>query len=257
MTPVDVNAVRTLLRPQAIGWSLRHVPECSSTQDLAKEAIGQGAGEGWVVSSDYQRAGRGRRGASWVAPPGSALLASLVLEPPSSLTPLSPLLAGVAVVDGIEAACGLRADLKWPNDVMVGVNKLAGILVEHPPGRPVIIGIGVNVTVEASAFPARMAATSLLIELGRAVPVEGLLAAILTGLDTTLSQAGRGGPGWVIDAWRQRTSMLGQSITYEVGGREQRGIAEDLTDDGALLVRRGDGTVEPLYAGAVRRVRKT
>lgn len=249
MTTLDVDAVQAQLQAHAIPWSVRHVPECSSTQDLAAEAAAAGQGAGLVVSTDFQRSGRGRHGASWVAPRGTALLVSVLLEPAAAVLPLCPLLAGIAVVDGIAAACGLRAELKWPNDVMVGSRKLAGILVQHPPGRLVIIGIGVNVGLEAA--PSRTRATSLTRELGRPVAREPLLAAILTAL----SSAAGAGPPSVLEGWRGRSSTIGRRIVFEDRGRERSGIAEALLEDGALLVRLADGTAERLVAGAVRHVR--
>lgn len=252
---LDVDAVHAQLQADAFPWSVRHVPECSSTQDLAAEAAAVGQGAGLVVSTDFQRSGRGRRGASWVAPRGTALLVSILLEPAAALLPLCPLLAGIAVVDGIASCSGLRAELKWPNDVMVGGRKLAGILVQHPPGRLVIIGIGVNVSLEAGAFPPGVRATSLSLEAGRPVGREPLLAAILTALSSAVTRAAGAGPTSVLDAWRGRSSMIGRRIVFEDGGRERSGVAEALMEDGALLVRLADGTPERLVAGEVRHVR--
>ena len=252
--PLDVAAVEARLKARGIPWAIRHVPECSSTQDLAAEAAAAGRGAGLVVSTDFQRSGRGRRDARWIAPRDTALLVSVLLEPSPSLLPLCPLLAGVAVVDGIAAAGGPRADLEWPNDVTVGGRKLAGILVQHPPGPLVIVGIGVNVSAEAAAFPAGARATSLALELGRPVLREPLLAAILAALFDRSTRATEAGPRSVLRAWRRRSRMIGRRIAFEDAGRQRTGIAAGLLEDGALLVRLEDGALERLYAGAVRHV---
>ena len=253
--PLDVEAVQARLQASAIPWSIRHLAECSSTQDLAQEAALGGHGPGLVVSTDFQRTGRGRRGGIWTAQPGSSLLVSILLQPPPALLPLTPLLAGIAVVQGIESSCGLSAELEWPNDVMAGGRKLAGILVQRPPGPMAVVGIGVNVGAAPSGLEDGARATSLNSELGRAVAREPLLAAILEAVARGQQQAVLSGPAWVRQAWLARTSMMGRRLTFEDGSTERVGTAQDLLEDGALVVRLDDGSPLRLVAGAVRHVR--
>ena len=253
--PLDSEAVRARLAGSAVRWSIRHVSQCSSTQDLAEEAVRRGEGAGLVLSTDFQRSGRGRRGGNWIAPPGSALLVSVLLEPLPRLLPLTPLLAGIAVVDGIAACCGLQTELKWPNDVMVRDRKLAGILVHRPPGPLAIAGIGVNVATHPTGPMEGADPTSLASELGRSVAREALLAAILEAVADGLRQAGGAGPSWVRSAWLARSSMIGRRFAFEQDGAERIAIAQDLLEDGTLLLRTDDGTPVRLLAGAVRHLR--
>src|SRR4030081_404650 len=104
-----------------------------------------GAGQGWTVVTDLQLEGRGRRGRPWIAPDGTALLFSTILQPPVDVLALLPLLAALSVAGGIEVATGVVPELKWPNDILFKGHKLAGILLEHPGGAAVVLGVGVNV----------------------------------------------------------------------------------------------------------------
>ncbi|HET9051986.1 MAG TPA: biotin--[acetyl-CoA-carboxylase] ligase, partial [Candidatus Dormibacteraeota bacterium] len=133
------------------GFRLRVTARTPSTQDLAASAARAGAPAGWCDVAEEQSAGRGRLGRRWEAPPGAALLASIVLRPRGRLTWV-PIAAGLAVADAVRETCGVAARLKWPNDVLAGPGKLAGILAEvEPRGAPVpavVLGIGVNVAVD-------------------------------------------------------------------------------------------------------------
>ncbi|HYM50358.1 MAG TPA: biotin--[acetyl-CoA-carboxylase] ligase, partial [Candidatus Limnocylindrales bacterium] len=168
--------------------------------------------------------------------------------------PLTPLLSGVAVVDGIRAACGLQAELEWPNDVMVADRKLAGILVRHPPGDAVIVGIGINVSAHPGSAEVAAPATAIAEALHRPVDREPVLAAILAALDAYLETA-REGPTPILDAYRRRTSMLGKRIAYVMDGADRIAIARDVLEDGRLLVELPDGGLAQLVAGRVRQVR--
>jgi BirA family biotin operon repressor/biotin-[acetyl-CoA-carboxylase] ligase len=128
------------------------VPSCSSTQDL----LGPGDPEGAVVATDEQTAGRGRLGRVWSAPPGTAILCSVLLRPPPGRRlPELSLVAGVAVADAVEEANGLAAQIKWPNDVLVNRKKVAGILAEGREGA-VVVGIGLNVNQTRDELPPRV-----------------------------------------------------------------------------------------------------
>jgi BirA family transcriptional regulator, biotin operon repressor / biotin---[acetyl-CoA-carboxylase] ligase len=253
MNSFDLERARARLTVGELSWSLQYEAACESTQDLARVAAAQGADQGWTIVTDFQRGGRGRLGRTWVAPQGQALLFSTVLRPPIDVLPLLPLLAAVTVAGGIEAATAAAPDLKWPNDVVLNRKKLAGILLERPAGPAVVLGVGVNVNQSAEDLPE--AATSLRIELGRPVEREALLAAILNDLANAYDRADREGVDWIVPAWRSRTSMLGKAITFHRDGAVISGLAEDIGDDGALLVRMADGARIALVAGEVEQVR--
>ena len=224
-----------------------------STMDAAAALARAGALHGTVVVADEQTQGRGRRGTTWASPPGAGLYFSFVarpLSPPHALSLLT-LAVGVAVREGIEDATGLAADLKWPNDLLVGRRKLAGILAEGlavgAPEQAVIIGIGVNV--QTAAYPAdvRTRATSIEDELGRRVDRGLLFAAILIALSDRLAQLGRA-PGDILQTWRAASpNAIGTLVEWE--GRN--GVTAGIDDGGALLVKTPAG-VERIIAGELQ-----
>jgi BirA family biotin operon repressor/biotin-[acetyl-CoA-carboxylase] ligase len=228
----------------------------SSTNDLAAAFAERGVREGCVIIADTQTAGRGRHGRPWCSPPGAGLYVSLVMRPPQRVVPLLTVGAGVAIAEGIRAATGLAPALKWPNDVHVGSRKLAGILAEAgsiPGGaQHVVLGFGINVL--PAAYPREIAerATSLEGELGRSVDRGAVLAECLAALAARYDDLQRGRPAIVLDAWRAfARPMFGRPVEWD--GREgtQRGVAEDVDDSGALVVRTEAGRAR-LISGEIR-----
>lgn len=220
-----------------------------STMDEAAALVSKGAAHGVVVAAREQTAGRGRRGATWASPPGAGLYLSFIARPREQRTiPLITIAAGVAVRDGIAQSTGLEAALKWPNDVLAGPRKLAGILAEgHAFGTPaqaVVIGVGVNV--RRASYPPDVAAraTSIEDELGRAFDSDVLLAAIVANLDRRLAGLAQD-PGDILQAWRA-ASPSAQGTRVEWDGRD--GITAGVDDAGALLVKTSAG-VERIIAG--------
>lgn len=245
----------------SLGHPRVHLRRTDSTNDRARQLAMAGAAHGTAVTADEQSAGRGRQGRSWLAPPRSALLCSLVLRDPP---PLLSLIAGVAVCDAVGEhpmaghapwAHGKQAQVKWPNDVVVGPNlgKLAGILVE---GRPqegwAVLGIGLNVAVRIEQLPAELRARAASLELeGSAIEptFERLLKALITRLAEPLDAT--------LQAWRTRDALYGRDIAWDLSGARdprgpgEHGRAEGIDDKGQLLVRREDGTTTALNAGEV------
>jgi BirA family transcriptional regulator, biotin operon repressor / biotin---[acetyl-CoA-carboxylase] ligase len=231
-------------------WLVERYDVVDSTQDIARERLR----EGRVVVAAWQRAGRGRHGRAWTAPPGRALLFSAVVSPAAQVAPVLPLLAGVAVRDAIAATTGMAAELKWPNDVLAGGAKLAGILVERPAGPFAVLGVGINANLEAADLPSD-AATSLLILTGHPVDLDALLGAVLAQLDEWLRRAASAGADAIVRAWRERTRMLGREVEVVLPDRTAHGVAEDITDAGGLRLRYPDGRREVFVAGDIRRLR--
>lgn len=238
-------------------WRLVRVGETGSTNaDVAAEAA-RGEPEGLVVVADHQSAGRGRLDRAWVAPPGTALTVSALLRPvevPVVRWSLLPLVAGVAVASAVREMCGVDARLKWPNDVLVGERKLAGLLAERV-GDAAVLGIGLNVTITAEQLPTPNA-TSLRVE-GATVDREHLLEAVLDALEHRYaSWRGPGGDAATLDAYRELCATLGRPVRVLLpGDRILDGVATDVGATGALVVRAGDGTVHELAAGDVVHVR--
>jgi len=233
------------------GIDVRRHRVLPSTMDAAASLAHEGAGHGVVVVADEQTAGRGRRGTQWASPPGAGIYFSFVARPrSSSTTPLITLAAGVGVREGIRAATGLAADLKWPNDLIVGTRKLAGILAEGlaigTPDQAVIIGVGINI--KPAAYPPDVAAraTSLEGELGRPVDGDEVLDRVLIGLWDRLALLDQN-PSDILQAWRAASpNAIGTRVEWD--GRH--GITAGIDDNGALLVNTADG-IERIIAGAL------
>jgi BirA family transcriptional regulator, biotin operon repressor / biotin---[acetyl-CoA-carboxylase] ligase len=220
-----------------------------------------------VLVAEEQTAGRGRMGRSWVSIPGAALTFSVLLRPvavPAARRGWLPLLTGVAVASAVRSVAGVDAVLKWPNDVLVGDRKLAGILAEQSPtGSAVVVGIGLNVATPAESLPvspAGLPATSLLVE-GATVSREDVLLGILGQLERWYV-AFRADPDpartGLLAAYRELCATLGRTVRVELpGGRVLTGIATDIDTDGRLLISddvAGD-SLTPVSAGDVVHVR--
>ena len=220
----------------SLGRPRLHLRATTSTNDRARELATAGAPHGTLVTASEQTAGRGRQGRTWAAPAGQALLCSLVLR---SADPLLPLRAGLAVAD----VAGAAARVKWPNDVLLDGRKLAGVLVEARPQEGwAVLGIGLNASVDLAALPAELrdrAAT-----LGRPpAALEATLDELLAALERRLAEPAAA----TLAALRERDALLGAAIRWEGGTGTGAGIA----DDGALLLRRADGSTTALAAGEV------
>lgn len=235
-------------------YRIVRLDETGSTNDDAKQLARAGAPEGTVVVAERQTAGRGRRGRSWITPPGTALTFSVVLRPDIAPTqvPLLVFLAAAAVRQAAEevleeaagGAPGPDVLIKWPNDVVVENRKLCGILVETNADRDqvhwCIVGIGVNVNQQADEFPPdlRQQATSLRQLAGGPVDKDALLSRILSGLASLYETALNDRFAGLLAEVRRWSATLGRSVrVYEADGSWWDGIAEEIRDDGALLVR--------------------
>lgn len=218
-----------------LGAPRLHLREIDSTNQRARELAASAAPHGTLITAASQNAGRGRQGRRWQAPPGRALLMSLLLRRWPRLLPLA---AGVAVAE--EAAP--EAQVKWPNDVLVDGRKVAGILVE---GRPqegwMVLGIGLNVAVRVEDLPAELRDRAA--GLGRApADVEPTLERLLAGLERWLAAS----EAEVLDAVRARDALAGRDIRWAAGS----GRAQGVDSQGRLVVATAGGQVA-LDAGEV------
>jgi BirA family transcriptional regulator, biotin operon repressor / biotin---[acetyl-CoA-carboxylase] ligase len=246
MIPADLEGALDRYR-DPVRWH----ESVASTMDVASVWAEEGAGHGCVVGAEEQTAGRGRRGHEWSSPPGAGLYFSFIARPSSSLgLSLLTLAAGVAVQAGIRAATGFEAELKWPNDVMVGRRKLAGILAEGSSigtsRQFVIIGVGINVL--PASYPPEVAtrATSLGDELDRAIDRGEVLYQTVSRLHTWLYDAGEK-PADVLTNWLQRApNAHGTRVEWDGG----RGVTAGVDLSGALLVETPAG-LERIISGEV------
>ena len=252
--PFDVTRFHTLLRTKSFGRNLIFEPSVGSTMDLARDAALHGATEGTVALADEQTAGRGRLGRSWITPPAANIAATLLLRPPASVLRDVAMIAPLAICHAVQDIAGIRAGIKWPNDVQIRAKKLAGILIETdltaPHGGFVLVGSGINVNFDPREHAEiRDIATSLRAELGRDTDREELLAAYLAHFEQLYAAAQSGES--IRDRWRERLITLGKDVRATWQGGSAEGIAEDVDADGALLIRTAGGTLARVEAGDV------
>ena len=218
-----------------------HLAVVDSTQRAAFALAGHGAADRTVVVAASQTAGRGRRGRVWRDTPGECLLASIVVRPRLATPdwPKLSLVTAVAVAEAVEAVAGVAPRLKWPNDVLVGGRKIAGILLESRVGAPPVVVVGVGINLGQRALPPELdeTATSVWIASGRDVTPDAMLEALLGRFDAWRARLENDGFEPVRTRWLALADTIGRRVV--VDGRD--GVAVDLDADGALVVRGEDG----------------
>jgi BirA family biotin operon repressor/biotin-[acetyl-CoA-carboxylase] ligase len=219
-----------------LGRPRLHLRATTSTNDRARALAQAGAPHGTLVTAGEQSAGRGRQGRTWSAPPGSALLLSVVLRDPPALLPLAAALA-------VAEVAGPAAQIKWPNDVLVDERKVAGILAE---GRPqdgwVVLGIGLNVALRIEDLPPELHDTAGTLGLSPA-DLEPTLDRLLAALERALALDAPA----LLDAYRARDALRGREVRWANG----RGRAAGIDGEGRLLVELPEGGRTALNAGEV------
>ncbi|HZT08987.1 MAG TPA: biotin--[acetyl-CoA-carboxylase] ligase [Chloroflexota bacterium] len=247
----DDAAVERWIIPS--GWTLNYAPLTDSTNDDAKRAARDGARDRTLFVADEQRRGRGRMGRTWVSPPGSGLLFSLVLRrdlPPVDLTAL----CSISVVEAIADATGLSARIKWPNDVMLGEKKACGLLTEVVPqtgGRATIVGIGINVTAHPDGTGLGMPVTSLAEESTAAISRPSLLRAILERIDRRYAREDASLFADLRSEWERLLWRKRQTVRVSQDGPTVEGIVEGIAPSGALVLRRDDTRLIEISVGDV------
>ena len=259
-----------LLTPRAIqraaqgtpfGQRVVHHFKTGSTMSDAAQLAAAGEPHGAIVAAEEQTAGRGRFGRAWLSEKGAGLYFSMILRPPlpAAAAPMLTLVAGLAVREAIAQMTGLAADLRWPNDVLLGGRKCAGILLEltAEPERikHVLLGVGVNVNQSEMPEELRDEATSLRMACERTFVRAEVLAAVLRALDRALTRllAPGGRAETVAEFERQSSFARGRRVQVEESGETVTGITDGLDGAGYLLLRRDDtGGVEPIYTGRLR-----
>lgn len=257
----------------ALKWlagSLHYLEETGSTNEDARACSDRGEPSGTVVVADRQNAGRGRRGREWISPAGENLYFTLLLRPelePQKASMLTLVMA-VAVAEAMHNV-GVRAGIKWPNDIVADGKKLCGILTEMrlmspaaacengmkgnvPAIRDVIIGVGVNVNQQEFAPELEGRASSLKLILGKECCRKELLMEILLRFEENYAVFLRDGDlGGLRPLYEELLVNRGRQVRVEDPKEAFTGMARGITDTGELVVEREDGSLTEVYAGEV------
>lgn len=232
------------------GWHLDHRASVDSTNEVAKTLAEAGAAHGTILLADQQTAGRGRHGRGWTSPPGN-FYASIVLRPMAPVRdwPQIGFVAGLALIEAVLAvAPDVDCRLKWPNDILVGDRKLAGLLLEST-GEALIVGSGLNIA-SAPDDPDRPAIDLAALDHGDISPAE-LLEVYATGLEAGLDRWQTAGFAAIRALWLDRARALGQPIRVRLPGGELTGRFADLDATGALILEDRHGGLRTITAGDV------
>lgn len=278
---LSVPEIEAGLRTQRFGRPVEAHEAIGSTNERAKELARGGALEGLLVTAEQQTAGKGRLGRPWQTPAGRALAISLLLRPPipPTMAPRLTLVAAVAVAEAVRAVTGLPVGIKWPNDLQIAGRKLCGILTEMEAEieqvRFVVLGIGLNVNQTEAEFPPELRETATSLRLAAGITEAGfgqgdagegdahegarplarlaLLQAILARIEVRYDQFLAGGWQELLTAWRELSVTLGRNVRVIPASGEPtwEGTAVDVDAEGALLVRRPDGSTHRVIAGEV------
>ncbi len=252
-----LDAAGLIARLAGTGWGpVRILPETESTNADVAVLARAGAAHGAVVVTGFQRSGRGRFDRVWSTPPDTCVAMSALVRPrvPLERWGWLSLVVGLAVVEGVAEASGVPATLKWPNDVLVGERKLCGILSEAvatPTGRAAVLGIGLNVALAADQLVVPTA-TSLRLE-GSDAAAHVVAAAVLGSLDRWYARWDAGES--LVADYRARCGTLGRRVRVQVPGGAVEGVAEDIDEEGGLVVRT-DAGVRTFAAGDVVHLRR-
>jgi BirA family biotin operon repressor/biotin-[acetyl-CoA-carboxylase] ligase len=232
-----------------LGQRIHYFPEISSTMDAARELAKRGARDGTVVIAEAQTRGRGRLSREWLSPKGGIYF-TLLLRPRISPTyaPRINLMAAVAVAATIRKLFGLKAQLKWPNDVLIEGKKVCGILAEMDAEMDVVnfVNVGIGINANASIPQYEKMATSLKDLLGRSIPRKELLRALLAEIErrqALLMEVD------LLEEWKKLSVTLNQDVRIVAPGEVIVGQAIDIDTTGALIIKEKNGSLKEVMAG--------
>lgn len=255
--PLDRHLLWSLLSEKSDFWTEVDVVGVtgSTNADLA-EAARHGAEQGRVLVAEKQLSGRGRLDRRWESPERASLMLSFLLRPtaPRERWGTLGLATAVALEEALLAVCGVRAKLKWPNDVLIGGKKVCGILAQAEGGA-VVVGVGLNVSLTEEELPVPEA-TSLLLAGASTLDREEIAAAFLGHFAAVYRTWEEQGPASAIERWERNADTLGRQVAVSFpNGRSLTGRAVGIDADGRLRVDSGDGRVETVAAGDVVHLR--
>ncbi|RLI22304.1 biotin--[acetyl-CoA-carboxylase] ligase [Candidatus Bathyarchaeota archaeon] len=254
---LNIEKLKRNLKTVWLGRNIHHFEKIDSTNSFAKKLAEQGAEEGVIVIADTQTCGKGRLGRRWESPKGGIWL-SIILRPKLRLKEAVKIsmLAAVAVAKTLREEFKLNAEVKWPNDVLVGWKKVCGILAEAvsegEETKYAVVGIGINANFDLSALSSelREKATSLKEILGKEIDREDFLCCLLKNFEFYYENFKRGRFDIIVNEWRKFSCVLGRGV--HVSNHERfEGLAEDIDENGWLIVRLKDGTLRKVFSADV------
>ncbi|SRR5581483_621583 len=257
--PLDIEKIRRQVSFGRLGAKIHYFTELGSTNTRARELADAGAAEGELVVADAQTAGRGRLGRRWESPPRRNLYFSLILRPtlaPADAAQIT-LMAAVALAETVDSFLAAPAEIKWPNDILVGGRKLAGVLTEAACAAAaleyVILGIGINVNYRRDEMPEaiRARATSLADLTGNFVARENALARLIHALDRCYGVLEQSGFDALRPKWEARFALRDKLVRVEHLDQSSVGRARGIGRDGALVLEDERGALHRIYAGDV------
>lgn len=260
--PDELNeaAVTVGLKTKHLGQSIHFYDTIGSTQKEALRLADEGAVHGTVILTNEQVSGRGRLGHSWQSQRGKNIALSMILRPelPIEKTPQLTLLTAVAIAKCIEKVTNLSCGIKWPNDILCDGKKLVGILTELQAEatyvKAVVIGVGINVNIDVSSFPAELktSAASLKSLTGKNYSLALIIQEFLESFEALYTRYLSEGFTCIRPLWEQRALNLGKQIKVrQPGGRIIEGVASGISDEGVLLLKKSDGSIAKIYSADV------
>ncbi|WP_048191050.1 biotin--[acetyl-CoA-carboxylase] ligase [Methanobacterium sp. SMA-27] len=248
--------VKRELKTNFIGHDIHYFKEVDSTNDVAKYLAEEGAEEGTIVIAEIQNRGKGRRGKTWISPPGGVWM-SIILRPdiPPFNAPQLTLVTGVAVAETLKKECNLDVGIKWPNDILIGNKKVCGILTEVNASiekiNYVIVGIGIDMNVDVPLFPPDLqkGATSLKNELDTEINGAILVQKFLLEFETIYNEFKAGKFPEILKEWRSLSKTIGNNVEVRTRGKTIRGEAVGINKEGILILELEDGSLEKIISG--------
>lgn len=253
---LQTTELASLLSGTAENWEIHYLETVDSTNSWARQEARQGARDGGIYLTDYQSAGRGRRGRAWEVPAGTSVMFSILLKPdtaPENLSMLT-LVMGLSVAQGISLETGLETGIKWPNDVVVNGKKICGILTElDTVSGSVIIGTGININMTSFPEELREKATSIAAETGRSWSREQTAGRVIAAFAENYRIFNRTGDMIGLkESYQKILVNRGNKVRVLDPRAPFTGTALGIDDRGELLVKREDtGSVETVFSGEV------
>ncbi len=252
---MNVSEIKAQIKG-VIGKEIFFYETVGSTNTVGAELF-EKASEGAVVLADSQERGRGRRGRTWISPAGVNLHMSVILRPKMEIrdATLITIMAAVACATALRKATGLDVSIKWPNDLTVSGKKLGGILTDLKTEKGMIVaaivGIGINVNSDTDTFPGEVnkIATSVKKETGNLYAREAITVAVLGEIDRWYTILQRADNNMLLSEWKRLNSTLGKQVAVTLGEETFNGVAEDIDDEGRLLLQLPSGEIKRISSG--------